>query len=61
MLKPLVENGGKPILWHIMKLYSFYVLKRFVLALGSKGEKIKKYFYPVIELEFKEDEVCYYS
>ena len=60
--KPLVEIGGKPILWHIMKFYSSYGVKRFILALGYKGEKIKKYFYPGIELEFKEeDKVCYYN
>tara|TARA_B100000427_G_scaffold316417_1_gene311456 strand:- start:17 stop:781 length:765 start_codon:yes stop_codon:yes gene_type:complete len=55
--KPLVEIGGKPILWHIMKLYSSYGVKRFILALGYKGEKIKEYFYH--DLELKEGgEVC---
>jgi len=43
--KPMVEIGGKPILWHIMKLYSFYGVNRFILALGYKGDYIKKYFY----------------
>ena len=43
--KPLVEIGGKPILWHIMKIYSYYGFKRFILALGYKGEQIKQYFY----------------
>lgn len=43
--KPMVEIGGKPILWHIMKLYSFYGFNEFVLALGYKGEHIKNYFY----------------
>ena len=57
--KPLVEIGGKPILWHIMKLYSSYGVKRFILALGYKGGKIKEYFSPDIELEFKKDDkVC---
>lgn len=42
--KPLVEVGGKPILWHIMKLYSHYGYKDFFIALGYKGEMIKKYF-----------------
>lgn len=42
--KPLVEIGGKPILWHIMKIYSYYQYKDFILCLGYKGEKIKEYF-----------------
>ncbi len=43
--KPMVEIGGKPILWHIMKFYSHYGFNKFILALGYKGEYIKKYFY----------------
>ncbi len=43
--KPMVEIGGKPMLWHIMKTYSNYGFKDFVLCLGFKGEKIKEYFY----------------
>ena len=43
--KPLVEIGGKPILWHIMKYYSHYGVNRFILALGYKGDLIKQYFY----------------
>ena len=42
--KPMVEIGGKPILWHIMKTYSHFGVKRFILALGYKGEVIKDYF-----------------
>ncbi len=42
--KPMVEIGGKPILWHIMKMYSAHYLNEFVLALGYKGEEIKDYF-----------------
>jgi len=42
--KPLVEIGGKPILWHIMKHYSCYGFNEFILALGYKGEMIKRYF-----------------
>ena len=42
--KPMVEVGGRPILWHIMKLYAHYGFKDFVVALGYKGEVIKKYF-----------------
>lgn len=42
--KPMVEIGGKPILWHIMRGYASYGLKEFILALGYKGEVIKRYF-----------------
>ena len=42
--KPMVEIGGKPILWHIMNIYSAYGFKEFVVALGYKGEIIKNYF-----------------
>jgi glucose-1-phosphate cytidylyltransferase len=45
MPKPMVEIGGKPILWHIMKHYSYYGCHRFILALGYKGEHTKNYFY----------------
>jgi glucose-1-phosphate cytidylyltransferase len=41
--KPMVEIGGRPILWHIMMHYSHYGLREFVIALGYKGEVIKKY------------------
>lgn len=41
--KPMVEIGGKPILWHIMMHYSYYGFDHFVIALGYKGEVIKKY------------------
>ncbi len=42
--KPLVEIGGRPILWHIMKHYARYGFSEFVLALGYKGDQIKRYF-----------------
>jgi glucose-1-phosphate cytidylyltransferase len=42
--KPLVEIGGKPILWHIMKLYAHYGYSDFVLCLGYRGNMIKDYF-----------------
>jgi glucose-1-phosphate cytidylyltransferase len=42
--KPMVEIGGKPILWHIMKLFSFYGLHEFIICLGHKGYLIKEYF-----------------
>lgn len=43
--KPMVEINGRPILWHIMKMYSFYGFNKFVLCLGYKGDVIKDYFY----------------
>lgn len=42
--KPMVEIGGRPMLWHIMKIYAAYGYKEFVVALGYKGEIIKDYF-----------------
>ena len=42
--KPMVEIGGQPILWHIMRGYANYGFKEFILALGYKGEVIKRYF-----------------
>ena len=42
--KPMVEIGGKPILWHIMKIYSTYGINEFIICLGYKGYMIKEYF-----------------
>ncbi|MDP8266430.1 MAG: glucose-1-phosphate cytidylyltransferase [Candidatus Aceula meridiana] len=42
--KPMVTIGGKPILWHIMKMYSFYGYNDFIICLGYKGSIIKEYF-----------------
>ncbi len=42
--KPMVEIGGRPILWHIMKIYSHYGFNDFVICLGFKGYMIKEYF-----------------
>jgi len=42
--KPMVEIGGRPILWHIMKIYAHYGYKDFVLCLGYRGSQIKEYF-----------------
>ena len=44
MPKPLIEIGGKPILWHIMKIYASYGFNEFVILLGYKGNLIKQYF-----------------
>ena len=42
--KPMIEIGGKPILWHIMKIYSFHGINDFILCCGYKGYLIKEYF-----------------
>src|SRR5215212_2941571 len=42
--KPMVEIGGRPILWHLMKLYAHHGLNEFVLCLGYKGPIIKDFF-----------------
>lgn len=42
--KPMVEIGGKPILWHIMKIYSSYGINEFIICCGYKGHIIKEYF-----------------
>ena len=47
--KPLVDVGGKPILWHVMKTYGHYGFRRFILCLGYKGDQIRRYF-----LEYRE-------
>jgi len=43
--KPMVEIGGKPILWHILKIYSHYGFNDFIICLGYKGYMIKEYFH----------------
>ncbi|MCI0413620.1 glucose-1-phosphate cytidylyltransferase [bacterium] len=43
--KPLVEVGGKPLLWHILNIYSAHGFKEFLIACGYKGEMIKEYFH----------------
>ena len=42
--KPMIEVGGKPILWHIMKIYSHYGVNHFIVCCGYKGYVIKEYF-----------------
>jgi glucose-1-phosphate cytidylyltransferase len=42
--KPMIEIGGKPILWHVMKIYSHYGIHDFIICLGYKGYMIKEYF-----------------
>jgi glucose-1-phosphate cytidylyltransferase len=48
--KPMVEIGGQPILYHIMKHYAYYGFKEFYIALGYRGEYIKRYFYDYYSL-----------
>jgi len=43
--KPMIEIGGKPMLWHILKIYSFYGFNEFIICLGYKAHIIKDYFY----------------
>ena len=47
--KPMIEIGGKPILWHIMKIFSHYNINDFVICCGYKGEIIKEYFENISE------------
>src|SRR6202162_2250756 len=42
--KPMVEIGGRPLLWHILKLYSHHGINEFIICLGYKGYMIKEYF-----------------
>lgn len=49
--KPMVEIGGRPILWHIMKHYAHFGFKEFVIALGYKGDVIKRYFLDYAKLQ----------
>jgi len=57
MPKPMIEIGGKPILWHIMKYYSCFGFDEFILLLGYKSRVIKEYFanYPIINNNFSID------
>jgi len=63
--KPMVEIGGKPILWHIMKLYSHYGFNDFIVCLGYKGIYIKEFFYHYflhqsdVSFDFSKNEVNY--
>lgn len=65
--KPMVEIGGMPILWHIMKIYSHYGIRDFIICLGYKGEYIKEWFagYMVrqndVTFDFAKDQIEYRS
>ena len=49
--KPMVEIGGRPILWHIMKIYAHQGFRDFVVALGYKGDYVKRYMVDYVSLE----------
>ena len=54
--KPMVEIGGLPLIWHIMKIYSSHGIRDFVVALGYKGEHIKRFFLDLLKsLLIRED------
>lgn len=65
--KPMVQIGDKPILWHIMKIYSHYGIKEFVICLGYKAHIIKDYFLHYKEInndftiDFKEDSIEFHN
>lgn len=53
--KPMIEIGGKPLLWHLMKSFSQFEIKDFIVALGYKGEVIKQFFldYPSLQSDLR--------
>ncbi|GIW23583.1 MAG: glucose-1-phosphate cytidylyltransferase [Candidatus Sericytochromatia bacterium] len=53
--KPMVEIGNKPILWHIMKIYSYFGFNEFIIACGYKCEFIKKYF---LDYDYLNNDFC---
>jgi glucose-1-phosphate cytidylyltransferase len=55
--KPMIEIGGRPLLWHLMKIFSAQGFNEFIVALGYKGQVIKRYFlqYPQIETDMQVD------
>lgn len=65
--KPMVQIGDKPILWHIMKIYSHYGIKEFIICLGYKAHIIKDYFLHYKEInndftiDFKEDSIEFHN
>ena len=65
--KPMVEIGGKPIIWHIMKIYSAHGIKDFIICCGYKGDYIKEYFVNYarknsdVEINIKNKNVKFYN
>ena len=46
--KPAVEIGGRPIIWHILKIYSYHGINEFIICCGYKGQVLKNYFFPIL-------------
>jgi glucose-1-phosphate cytidylyltransferase len=65
--KPMVEIGGKPILWHIMKIYSYYGFNEFIICCGYKGYYIKEFFHHYylhqcdLTIDLKENTISYHN
>ncbi len=65
--KPMVEVGGRPILWHIMKIYAHYNIKEFIVLCGYKSEIIKEYFFNYhiknsdLEIDLKKNKISFLS
>lgn len=65
--KPMIEIGGKPILWHIMKIYSSYGINEFIICCGYKGYQIKEYFFNYslhmsdVTFDMKHDEITVHN
>jgi glucose-1-phosphate cytidylyltransferase len=65
--KPMVEVGGKPILWHILKIYSSYGINEFIICLGYKGYLVKEFFSNYflhtndVTFDIKEEKVLFHS
>lgn len=63
--KPMIEIGGRPILWHIMKWYSYYGYNDFIVCCGYKGHLIKKYFtnyyFNSNDCSFSDEDTCFYG
>ena len=65
--KPMVEIGGKPVLWHIMKIYGSYGFNDFIICLGYKGYVIKEYFmnyflhYSDLTIDLENNDVQFHS
>ena len=55
--KPMVEIGGNPILWHILKLYSHHGINDFIICCGHMGEQIKEYFVNYVRAK-SDIEIC---
>ena len=65
--KPMIEIGGRPILWHIMKIYAHHGVSDFVICLGYKGYMVKEYFANLVlhnsdvTIDFKQNKVIYHG